>query len=546
MIKDTTVLSSLYHQSKSTFSKRQFPLSLLVFFLAVLIIFVFVQAKNFGITADEVLQDNYGHSILVWYTSMGKDTSFLMYGAGLYMPEHGPLFEVIVAAAQDLFAGHHWYVRAVITGLAGVSGIVAIAMCGYTLEGYWFALLAAIAFWLYPRFFGAIFNNSKDVPFAAAMTFVLWSVLLLIKQWQKNNLYVRNCFLVGIFIGIAASIRVTAIIYYFLLFLLSMMWWLENGLKSLKQKEHWAALGKHLFAASLISISSFITMMVCWPYIFLNPFQNFYDSIVVMQRYPWNGSVLFNGVLYLGQHLPWTYVPVWLIIGTPLIVDIFTFIGCIWILSKRLKTKVSNPQTVMLCIALFVPVLLMIFLHATLYDGLRQFLFLTPNMILIATYGFIHTLRLFWLKKQLFLPGILIVVITLASYGMVLKTMADIHPYEYAYFNELVGGIPGAAGKYEMDYWGICSKPAGEWLVQHYREYTHKQHPTVLYQPIPEQGMLYLPNFTEDRVRPDFFIASTRDNFGNHFPTYTVIHTEKIQNTAIVCVIKMRPALSST
>jgi hypothetical protein len=29
----------------------------------------------------------------------------------------------------------------------------------------------------------------------------------------------------------------------------------------------------------------------------------------------------------------------------------------------------------------------------------------------------------------------------------------SMHPYEYAYFNELTGGPGGAAGKYEVDYW---------------------------------------------------------------------------------------------
>jgi hypothetical protein len=38
------------------------------------------------------------------------------------------------------------------------------------------------------------------------------------------------------------------------------------------------------------------------------------------------------------------------------------------------------------------------------------------------------------------------------------------HPYQLSYFNELVGGIKGAYGKYDMDYWGISQKKAVQWV----------------------------------------------------------------------------------
>ena len=38
------------------------------------------------------------------------------------------------------------------------------------------------------------------------------------------------------------------------------------------------------------------------------------------------------------------------------------------------------------------------------------------------------------------------------------------HPYQLSYFNELVGGIRGALGKYDMDYWAVSQKQAVEWV----------------------------------------------------------------------------------
>jgi L-threonylcarbamoyladenylate synthase len=47
---------------------------------------------------------------------------------------------------------------------------------------------------------------------------------------------------------------------------------------------------------------------------------------------------------------------------------------------------------------------------------------------------------------------------------IVAVTMFRLHPYEYVYFNELVGGLNGAQGNYEMDYWGASYSEASAWL----------------------------------------------------------------------------------
>ena len=33
------------------------------------------------------------------------------------------------------------------------------------------------------------------------------------------------------------------------------------------------------------------------------------------------------------------------------------------------------------------------------------------------------------------------------------KALVQLHPYEYLFYNSLVGGLPGAARRYETDYW---------------------------------------------------------------------------------------------
>ena len=40
------------------------------------------------------------------------------------------------------------------------------------------------------------------------------------------------------------------------------------------------------------------------------------------------------------------------------------------------------------------------------------------------------------------------------------------HDYPYIYFNPVAGGMSGAYGNYETDYWGVSMKQGVEWLEE--------------------------------------------------------------------------------
>ena len=71
-------------------------------------------------------------------------------------------------------------------------------------------------------------------------------------------------------------------------------------------------------------------------------------------------------------------------------------------------------------------------------------------MILLAAWGFLTLCRLLWNKPQpmVRLLAVLVIIAAGINYGLIFKTMSDLHPYEYVYFNELVGGIEGTKRTY--------------------------------------------------------------------------------------------------
>ena len=44
--------------------------------------------------------------------------------------------------------------------------------------------------------------------------------------------------------------------------------------------------------------------------------------------------------------------------------------------------------------------------------------------------------------------------------------LVTLHPYQYIYYNSLVGGVQGAFRRYEMDYWGTSYRAAIEYVNQ--------------------------------------------------------------------------------
>jgi hypothetical protein len=287
-------------------------------------------------------------------------------------------------------------------------------------------------------------------------------------------------------------------------------------------------------------------MMAFWPYIFINPVINLLRSIKVMSRYPWIGNVLYNGVTVSSTHLSRTYAPEWLVIGSPLPLILLAALGFTLACVLAVRTRTLDPKIGLVVLSFLVPLAAIIILHSVVYDSLRQFLFLVPSLILLAASGLVQAVSFLGTRKQKTLRwlSLALVLATLASYVQVVQEMITLSPFEYTYFSPVVGGLPGAAGKFDTDYWGICTKQAKDWLGSHYQQYTTIPDPSLEVK--PENGPLQMPAaFHLTGNDPDFYISYTRNNDDQLFPTYKIVHVIAAEGVPL-CVIKINPAVLTT
>jgi hypothetical protein len=200
-----------------------------------------------------------------------------------------------------------------------------------------------------------------------------------------------------------------------------------------------------------------LTTLLLWPYLWISPIQNFMDSIHVMSDFPWSGRVLFAGDLIPAQKLPVEYLPTLLGIQVTLPALALIFGGLVIALRKLAGSNQALIATLLLWF--WVPLIYVIMAQPTMYHNFRQFFFIMPPLFILAGFGFdwiyrrLNSAPLFWALVLLAaLPGIVAIV--------------QLHPYEYVYYNELVGGVRGAEGRYELEYWATSLTEATRQLNQ--------------------------------------------------------------------------------
>lgn len=311
--------------------------------------------------------------------------------------------------------------------------------------GHIAGLAACLMFASQPLLWGHAFINPKDLPF---MTFFLASVLLGFQMVDHNHSGQRSYWrvvLAGLMLGLTTSFR------------------LVGPLAGVLAATYAVAKlrGKSLALLIVYGTVSLIASYISWPFLWGDPVTKFFASLEMAISFPYLTKVLFAGRYYAGSALPWFYFPAVLSIQLTLPLLLLVIAGLslsVWSFF-RFTERTRGP--LWLFIGWFlVPLGAILVLHSTLYDNGRQLFFLLPPVFLLAGVALEACLPL--LRKQWLQAGAVMLMLVPGLYGMF-----RLHPYEYTYYNQLVGGTGGAYSRFEMDYWGTSYREAALWLNQH-------------------------------------------------------------------------------
>ena len=433
---------------------------------------------------------------------------------------YGPLMSIPPVASYLLFyktlrvlpADAAYHLPIILWWVVGIAILYTFMKEAFTAR---VGIFAALFLALTPRYFGDLHNNMKDVPSAAIFTLNMW----MLWRWVKYKRTI-DLFLAVVAFAIAFNIKINSVFIP----VVFATWIIVLQVNT--------ARGGVLFRRIVTPLSYFIlapfAAFLLWWFFWPDPIGQLKHAFLTFGVGTNNIEVILNGKWYCsGSTVPW-YYPYWyLAITTPLPMLLLFFTG---LFSKHKKS--------LLLLWIILPLLRYVIPTVGVIDGVRHF---EEVLFPIAALAALGADMLFRFPKF----ASLITLITLMSLTW---NIVSYHPYQITYFNELVGGVKGAFGKYDLDYWGTSQKAAVEWI--------NKEAPpnskvniimgtAVAGQYLRPDLLTRLNRYTHDES--DFVVLLNRQSFLYRFfyayeylLTHTPTHTIEVQGTPLVWIFDNR------
>ena len=424
--------------------------------------------RDYGIPWDEKAQIDIAR---VNYDYIVKGNPELLTFTDRY---YGPFFEVgIYYFLKDLSPSDYYYARHLAIYSINLIGLLAFYFLAFRLfKRRGWALLACVLLIVSPRIFADSLYNAKDIPLMDAYIFAV-ATLFVITDALKNKRRPGVTFIMAgahaVTTAIALSTRISGLVIVLLTGIGFFLLLLQN-------RAEWKRL---LLVFGVYIIGTLGFTMMFWPILWHDPLRQISNALIEMNARPYKSINLYIGQLIPGQNLPWHYLPVWIGITTPILVVCGFVITHLWAgitgaanIARRqfgclIKANSAQINDWLVIFGwLYLPVLAVIAMRTTLYDGWRHAFFIYPAGELIAVWG----MRRIWQFMSARFPGKVAVgvagLIMLVGILEPVFFMVKNHPYENIYFNFLAGNPATLRQKYELDYWGLSYKQALDYILE--------------------------------------------------------------------------------
>lgn len=507
-----------------------------------------ILSQDYGSTWDEKAHNEYSQLAYNYLGSFGSDTAALAESTSSadYIRQayrfYGEQMNTISAIAYNWFGTGIYETRHFINAIYGLIGLIFAAMLAFELAGWRAAFLAILFMQFNPGWLGHSMNNPTDIPFATGFAFAGYYIVKVMRSLPKPKFRDLFWLAFGIGIGIASRVGAFLLVAYLGLFLAI------YALDKLRKKE--AKFGDlflpflKLFLA--VASMSYVIGISLWPYALKNPFKHPFQAYVkaAENAFYTNNVELFEGKrMYMITDAPWYYVFKFLGIGNPLYLLIGVIASIILVLG--LSKKIGFGNWLMLIFMLFFPILYAEYSNINYYNGWRHYLFLLPFAVVLAALAFDYLLG----QKKVIAIGVALILSILFAKPTI--WVFQNHPNQYVYFNELVGGLAGAYGEYETDYYSNSCREAAEWIA--------KQHPTDTlvvainnetttasywaHQINPRLQFVWTRETEEQKQKWDYLILTTRTFSKNElqngsFPPKGTVYTVTADGIPLAAVVK--------
>lgn len=402
---------------------------------------------HYAVSNDEEVQQRYGELIVAYYTSGFSDRALFSFD-NLYL--YGGLFDVMATLLGRALPFDIYNVRHVLCAFIGIGGIAAAWATARAVAGPRAGLIAAVLLAVSGVWYGAMFNHTKDITFAAAMIGAAYALILATRDLPRPKL--RHVLLFGIALGAALGLRAMGLLLGAYLAFAIIFKTYDSGPADNRGRFTFAARSLLAFIPGLAL--GYLIMIASWPWAALDPL-NPIRAIFEFAKFHYPIRDLLAGVVYSMQDMPRWYLPVYLAIKLPLTMLAGVAVALVLTALPRL-TRAAMPsrprhEITLIAIMAALPVVVHVLARGPGFSGMRHFTFVVPFLAVMAGVGLDAAIAALGRWRASAAVAVGVTIVTLITWNAIV--LARLHPHEYLYYNSLVGGLPGAAGRYATDYW---------------------------------------------------------------------------------------------
>src|SRR5215208_8308439 len=176
---------------------------LAIFALAVVTLVAGLTFRDYGLGWDDYTHAEYADLLLRMYGTGFKDTGALSF-ANLYM--YGGCFDMAAALLHKIVPFDLFETRRLLGAIVGLIGLAVTWRLGRRVGGPLAGLATLLLLVLCPTFYGHMFMNPKDAPFAVAMVILMLGVVRLAEEYPSPS--PRTVLIVGLGAGLSIGSRI--------------------------------------------------------------------------------------------------------------------------------------------------------------------------------------------------------------------------------------------------------------------------------------------------------------------------------------------------
>jgi hypothetical protein len=416
---------------------------LILVVFAVLAAAVWFTFRDYAISNDEGVQHHYGELIITYYRSGFKVRDLFTFD-NLYL--YGGLFDIIAVGLAYVIPVDPYELRHVLCAMTGIGGVAASAATARLIAGPRAGLVSAVLLALCGAWYGAMFNHTKDIPFAAAMMGATLFVIRIARQLPSPRPVDLLGF--GLLAGAALGIRSLGLLlpFYLGLAVVVSLPWQER----LEICAGFAAKTA-LRIVPAVALAAFV-MVIAWPWAALSPF-NAIRGLLAFSEFHYAIRTMFAGRVYEMADVPRLYVPGYLFVRVPLITLAGAALGIVssFLWPFRPQTWSRRRDLILTSSAIVFPVAFQVLFRGPAFTGMRHFLFVLPPLATLAGVGLSELIDVFEMWSGRLASSVIALICACCLWDGV--TLVRLHPYENLSYNSLIGGLPGAFRRYDLDYW---------------------------------------------------------------------------------------------